>query len=103
LQLALDGIADVRRNVVEIGLAVGIPAYALTVVLHAQVMLTLLLAPGDDDRLRASVDAVFYELGHRLERIALRQGDDGDRIPVIADAQVAAGTLPAGFSDVGCH
>ena len=103
LQLALDGIADVRRHVVEIRLAVGIPAHALAVVLHAQVMLPLLLAPGDDDRFRARIDAVFDQLGHRLERIALRQGDDGDRIPVIADAQIAAGTLPAGFRDARCH
>ena len=90
LELALDGVADVGRHVVEIRLAVGIPAHALAVVLHAQVVLPLLLAPGDDDRLRPRIDAVLDQLGHRLERIALRQGDDRDRIPVIADAQVAA-------------
>ena len=89
-QPPLDGIADVRRHVVEIRFAVRIPAHALAVVLHAQVMLSLLLAASDDDRLRTSVDAVLDELRHRLQRIALRQRDDRDRVPVIADAQIAA-------------
>src|SRR6266498_3858859 len=89
-QPPLDGVADVRGHVVEIRLAVRILADALTVVLHPQVMLSLLLASRDDDRFSARIDAVLDQLSHRLQRVALRQRDDRDRIPVIADAQIPA-------------
>jgi hypothetical protein len=36
------------------------------------------------------VDAIFDEFGDRLERVALRERNDADGIPVIADAQFAA-------------
>jgi hypothetical protein len=51
-------------------------------------MLALLLPPCDYDRRGACVDAVLDELRHRLQRIALGQRDDRDRIPVVADTQV---------------
>jgi hypothetical protein len=90
LQRALDRIADMRRDVLEVGLALGIPAHAFAVVPHAQVMAALLLAARDDDRLRLRIDAVLDELRHRLQRIALRQRDDRDRVPVVADAKTTA-------------
>ncbi len=104
LEPPLDRIADVGGDVVEVRLAVGVPAHALAVVLHAQVMLSLVLAAGDDDRLRARVDAVLDQLRDRLERIALRQRDDRDRVPVIADAEVAARRRLGGlFGATGGH
>ena len=49
------------------------------------------LAPARDrDGARLGVDAVLHQLGNRLQRAALRQRDDGDGIPVIADLQPAA-------------
>src|SRR6266852_3023077 len=88
LQAPLDGVAHVGGDVVEVRLAVGVPAHALAVVLDAQIMLSLVLAAGDDYRLGARVDAVLDQLCDGLERIALRERDD--RVPVIADAEVAA-------------
>jgi hypothetical protein len=48
---------------------------ALAVVLHAQVMLSLLPASRDDDCFSARIDAVLDQLSHCLQRIALRQRD----------------------------
>jgi hypothetical protein len=47
-------------------------------------------APSYRDRLRVRIDAVFDEFRNRLQGIALRERDDPDRIPVIADAQLPA-------------
>ena len=56
LQTTLDRIADVRGDVVEIGLAVRIPAHAIAVVLDAQIVLAVLPATRDGDRFaRASM------------------------------------------------
>ena len=102
-QAPLDGVADVRRHIMKIRLAVGVLAHAIAVVLHAQVMLSLLLATGDDDRFRARINTILDQLGHRLEGVALRERNDGDRIPVIADAQIAAGARPAGLRYATSH
>src|SRR6185437_5372544 len=59
LQLPLDRIADMCGHVLKIGLAISVPAHALAVVFHAQVVLALFPAARDDDRLRMRVDAVF--------------------------------------------
>ena len=84
-----------RRHIMEVRLAIGVLAHAFAVILHAQVVLALFLAAGDDDRFRSRIDAVFDELGDGLERIALRQGNDRDRIPVIADSQIPAVVCPS--------
>ena len=94
LQVSLDRIANVRGHVMKVRHAVGVPAHALTVVLHTEIMPAFFLAASNDDRFRPRIDAVFHQLGHRLEGVALRQGDDGDRVPVVSDAEIAAG---AGF------
>src|SRR5438105_8138551 len=88
LEAALDRVADVRRHIMKIRFAVDVPAHAFAVVLDAQVMLSLLLAARDDDRLRVRIDAVLDQLGDGFERIALRQPDGRDRLPVIANAQI---------------
>jgi hypothetical protein len=41
----------------------------------------------DRDLSRVRVDAVLDELGNSFQRVALRQGDDPDCVPVIADSQ----------------
>jgi hypothetical protein len=40
--------------------------------------------------LRVRIDRVLHEFGDRLQRITLRERDNSDRIPIIADAQLAA-------------
>lgn len=72
LEPALDRIAHVRGDVVEIRLAIGIAAHAFAVVLDAQIVLALVLPARDDHRFRTGVDAVFDELRDSLQRIALR-------------------------------
>ena len=91
LQPPLDRVADVGGHVLEIGQAVGSAGNALAVVGDAQVVLALLPAADDRDVAGPGVDAVLDELGHRLERVALRQGDDGDGVPVVADLQATRG------------
>jgi hypothetical protein len=62
-------------------------ADALAVVDHFEVLLTPRLAPDDGDRLCSGVDRVFDELGDRLEGVVLGEGDDADRVPLVADPQ----------------
>jgi len=47
------------------------------------------------NRAAVHIDAVFDQLGDRLERAALGQCDDGDGIPVIADLEPSACSLSA--------
>src|SRR2546430_16608708 len=53
-------------------------------------MLAVLAAARDRNGLRVRVDAVLDELGDRLQRVPLRERDDTDRVPVIADPELAA-------------
>src|SRR2546430_3984327 len=53
-------------------------------------MLAVLAAARDRNDLRVRVDAVLDELGDRLQRVPLRECDDTDRVPVIADPELAA-------------
>ncbi len=90
LQPALDGIADMGGNVVEIRTALLVPRNALTVIAYRQEV-TAVFAPSRDGNLAGlCVDAVLDQLGNRLERITLRQCDDRDRIPVISNLELAA-------------
>ena len=89
LQPPLDRVADVGRDVAEVRRAFGVLRDAGAVVGDRQVMLASLPAAGDGDVARACVDRVLDELGDRLQRVLLRQGDDGDRIPVVADAELS--------------
>jgi hypothetical protein len=52
---------------------------------------------------RAGVDAVLDEFRYRFQRIALRQRDDRDRVPVVADAEIAAGGHLCGLLDAMGH
>src|SRR6266513_2235096 len=53
-------------------------------------MLAVLAAARDRNGLRVRVDAVLDELGDRLQRVPRRERDDTDRVPVIADPELAA-------------
>ena len=52
---------------------------------------------------RAGVDAVLDEFRYRFQRIALRQRDDRDRVPVVTDAEIAAGGYLCGLLDAMGH
>jgi len=53
-------------------------------------VLAVLAAARDGDGLRVSIDRVLDEFGDRLERITLRERDDADGVPVIADLEPTA-------------
>lgn len=53
-------------------------------------MSAVLLAPGDRDGLCVRIDRVFDEFRDCLQRVRLREGNDPDRIPVIAYLQLTA-------------
>ena len=90
LQPPLDRVADVGGDVAEIGPPLGVARHAVAVVADREEMPAVLAAARDRDGARARVDAVLDQLGDRLERAALRQRDDGDRVPVVADLQPTA-------------
>ena len=53
-------------------------------------MLALLTAARDGNRLGMRIDAVLDKLRDGLQRIALRKGDNADRVPIVGDPQFAA-------------
>src|SRR6516225_746018 len=53
-------------------------------------MAPVLAAARDRHSARLRINAVFDQLGDRLQWAGLRQGDDGDGVPVVADLQLAA-------------
>jgi len=90
LQSALDRVADVRGHVAEIRAALAIARHPVTVVADGQEVPAMLAAARNRHHARLGIDAVFDELGDRLQRTALRQRDDGDGIPVVTNLQLAA-------------
>ena len=85
LQTTLHRIADVRGDVAEIGNAVSIARNAIAIVADGEIVFTVLSTTRDRDLSRVRVDAVLDELGNSFQRVALRQGDDPDCVPVIAE------------------
>ena len=80
------------RDVAEVRRAFAVLRNAGAVVGDRQVVLASLPAAGDGDVARARIDRVLDELGDRFQRVLLRQGDDGDRVPVVADAELSGRT-----------
>jgi hypothetical protein len=75
-----------------------IARHAAAVVRDRQEGVAVLAPARDDDMAGAGVDAVLDELGDRFQRIVLRQCNDGDGVPIVADAQLPAGTGAIGWS-----
>jgi hypothetical protein len=90
LEPPLDRVADVRGDVLEVGKAVGVARHAVAVVTDREVVLAVLAPARDRNSLGTCVDAVLDELRDGLQGIALRERDDANRVPVVADAQLAA-------------
>ena len=77
-------------DVVEVRYAVVIQSNALAIVHDSQIVLALFASAHDGDVAGVGIDGVLDELRDRLQRAVLREGDDGDGVPVVADAQLAA-------------
>src|SRR6185437_11446509 len=90
LQMPFDGIANVGSHILEVRDTFRVTGDAVTVVFNREVMLAMFTTARNRDRLCVCVDRVLDELGNRLQGIALRQSDDADRVPVVADTQFAA-------------
>ena len=84
---ALSGSISARRGWLDL-LPHRVVAFA--VILYPEVMFAPLFSANDGDFLSARIDAVFDKLGDRFERIVLREGDDIDRVPMIADTELAS-------------
>lgn len=83
-------------DVLEVGRAFRAGAHTRAVVCDREEMLAALAAARNGDIARTGIDAVLDELGHRFQWVVLRERDDGDRVPVVAYAQLpAAGQLRA--------
>ena len=81
------------RYVAEIRPAGVVARHAFAIVADREKMAPVLAAARDRHSARLRINAVFDQLGDRLQWAGLRQGDDGDGVPVVADLQLA--TRPA--------
>jgi len=89
LQASFDGIADVGRHILEIRHAILVGRDAVAVVGNADERLLLFAAANNRDVPGVGVNAVLDELRDGLQRIGLGQCDDGNRVPVVANASSA--------------
>ncbi len=76
-------------HISKIRQAIDVAAYALAVIFDAQEMDAFLLAASERDVASLGIDAVLHEFSDGLERVTLRQRDNADRVPVVANAQLA--------------
>ena len=88
-----------RGDITKVRFAVSVARHPVSVIADGKKMPSLLAPASERDVLRLRVDAIFHQLGNSLQRIALRQRNDGDRVPIVADFQFAAGW----FLRCGCH
>ena len=77
------------RNITKVRPPVSTARNALPVIPDLQVVATFAATANDRDIRCASIDRILDQLGDGLQRIRLRQRNDRDRIPVIADAKFA--------------
>ena len=74
----------------EVRQAVGAARHALAVISHGQIVCAVLAAAHDGNGCGLRIHAVLDELGDRLEWVGLRERDNSNGIPIIADPQFAA-------------
>ena len=78
-----------RRHIFEVWFSLIVPGNAIPVIRDSKKGFTMFASAGDRNVARVGVDTVFNELCNCLQRVRLRQGDDIDRIPVIANPQLS--------------
>ena len=91
LEPSLHGVANMCGDIAKVRPAVGIAGNALAVIPDLQVVAAFAATANDRDIRCAGIDGILDQLGDGLQRIRLRQRDDRDRIPVVADAEFAPG------------
>ena len=79
-----------RRDVFEVRPTLLVTGNAIAVILDRDVVLAVLPSARDRNGPRVCVDAVLDELGDRLQWVPLRERDDTDCVPIIADLEPAA-------------
>ncbi len=90
LEAPLDRIADVRGHVLEVRESLVIARHPIPVILDGEVVGAVFLAARDGDGFRVRIDRVLDEFCDRLQGIALRERDDPDCVPIVADPQLPA-------------
>src|SRR6516162_2345843 len=78
-----------RGDVFEIRQPARIARDTVAIILDLQIVTAMLPPARDDNGLGVRVDAVLDQLGDGFEGIALRERDNADRVPIIADSQFA--------------
>ncbi len=78
-----------RRDIPEVRDAGIIFGNAIAVIHDPQIRLVVLPATRNSDVAGMCINAVFDEFRNGFKRVRLRQRDDGDRVPVVADTQLA--------------
>ena len=78
-------------DIAEIRPALAVLRHAVAVVADSQEVPAVIAPTRDGDAARPRIDAVLDQLRNGLQGTRLRQRDDGDRVPVVADPQAAAG------------
>src|SRR2546423_639044 len=76
-------------NIAKVRATVRIARNALTIVPDLEVVAAFAATADDRDIRSTGIDGVLYQFGDGLQRIRLRQRDDGDRVPVVPDAEFA--------------
>lgn len=84
----------------EVWEALRISGNAVTITGDPQVVDPLFSSSRDDHVAGARIDTVLNEFSHSLERIALGKGNDGDGVPIIADAELSTLLFDRGLSSL---
>jgi hypothetical protein len=87
--MLFDGVANMSSDILKVRQAAGVAADAFAVIFDAQKMDSLFLSTNQSDVLRAGIDAILDEFGDGFEWIALGKGNNADRVPIIANTQLA--------------
>ena len=91
---------NVGGHKAEVWEALRIPGNAVTITGDPQVVDPLFSSSRDDHVAGARIDTVLNEFSHSLERIARGKGNDGDGVPIIADAELSTLLFDRGLSSL---
>ena len=86
-------------DILEVWQTVGTTRNAVAVIFDGQVVSVVLLSPRNGDGLGPGIDAVLDELCDCRQRVALRERNDANRVPIVADAKFTAVAL-CGFHEL---